>query len=80
MGVEGCLESAESADGVDLWAMVTRMMAVPVVFDSGSDRSPGSPCCSCCSGGCWRWEVEEVVRCEAACKSWSRLGSHRGYE
>lgn len=79
-GVEGCLESEESGDGVDLWAMVTRMMAVPVALDSGSGRSPGSPCCSCCSGGCWRWEVEEVVHCEVVCRSWSRLGSPRGYE
>lgn len=64
---------------MDLWATVTRMMAVPAL-GSGSDRSPGSPCCSCCSGGCWRWEAEEVVHCEAACRSWSRLGFPREYE
>lgn len=78
--MEGCLESAESAGGVDLWAKVTRLMAVPVASDSDSGRSPVSPYCSCCFGGCWRWEVEEVVHCEAVCRSWSRLDSPRGYE
>lgn len=81
--VVGCLGIEESAGGVDLLALVMRVvLAVLVSLDSDGDRCPTSWCCSrcCCSGGCWRWEVEEVVPREAVCKSWSKLGSHRVYE
>lgn len=78
--MEGWKESAESADDVDSWAMVTKTLVVPVAFDSCLGRSPGSPYCSCCSGCYWRWGVEEAVHCEVVYMSWSRLGSPHGYE
>lgn len=71
--------SGENAGGVGLLAMVMRLMVVPAAVDSGWDHSPMSRCCSCCSGCCWRWEVEEAVHREAVYRSWSRPGSHREY-